>query len=115
MAKVTFLPQNTSFHAELNTKLLVTANRNKVPIRFGCASCRCGTCGIRVAVKGGAELSPMREDEAALLTRMSLPVDGTIRLACQTRLVGDGGAGEAAEVVVDLEFQDEYSPDQGEG
>lgn len=113
MAKVTFLPQNTSFPAELNTKLLVTANRNKVPIRFGCASCRCGTCGVRVEVKGGAELSKMREDEAALLTKMALPLDGTVRLACQTRLVADGGA-PGAEVIIDLKFQDEYSPDQGE-
>ncbi len=105
MPKVTFLPVGKSFDCEPNTKLLVAANRNKVPIRFGCASCRCGTCGVKVA--GAGELSPMKPDEKALLTRMNLALDGTIRLACQTRIV-DG------EVAVDLAFQDTYSPDDGD-
>lgn len=105
MPKVTFLPQKLAFDAEPNTKLLVTANRNKVPIRFGCASCRCGTCGVRVS--GTAELSKMKDDESALLTRMGLAVDGTIRLACQTRIM-------AGDVTVDLDFQNEYSPDDGD-
>jgi ferredoxin len=106
MPKVTFLPQSVSFDAEPNTKLLATANRNKVPIRFGCASCRCGTCGVKL-VAGAADVSKMKDDERALLTRMALPVDGTIRLACQTR-VGN------ADVTVDLDFQNEYSPDDGD-
>lgn len=105
MPKVTFLPQNAAFNAEPNTKLLVTANRNKMPLRFGCAACRCGTCGVRVAVNG--ELSPMKDDEKALLKRMGLTLDGTVRLACQTRIM-------AGEVTVDLDFQNEYSPDDGE-
>ena len=105
MPKVTFLPMNTVFDAEPNTKLLVTANRNRIPLRFGCASCRCGTCGVRLTVAG--EVSAMRDDERALLKRMALPLDGTVRLACQTRVV-------SGDVTVDLSFQNEYSPDEGE-
>lgn len=104
MPKVTFEPDKVSFDVAPSTKLLVVATRNKVGIRFGCASCRCGTCGV--AVKGGS-LSPMKSDEQALLKRMGLAIDGTIRLACQTRVL-DG------DVTVDLDFQDTYSPDEGE-
>lgn len=104
MPKVTFEPGGTTVTVEPSTKILAAATRNKVRIRFGCASCRCGTCGIKVA---GGTLSPMKDDEKALLTRMALETDGSIRLACQARIV-DG------ETVVDLDFQDTYSPDQGE-
>jgi ferredoxin len=105
MPKVTFLPPGQSFDVEPNTKILVAATRHKVPIRFGCASCRCGTCGVKVDVQG--TVTPMRDDERALLTRMGLETDGTIRLACQTRIM-DG------EVKVDLAFQNTYSPDDFE-
>ena len=105
MPTVTFKPVGTCVTVDPNTKLLVAATRNKVAIRFGCASCRCGTCGVKVA--GAAELTPMKPDEKALLKRMDLATDGTIRLACQTRIL-DGA------VEVDLDFQDTYSPDQGE-
>jgi ferredoxin len=107
MPKLKFSPkdaQAVEAVVEPNTKILAAANRLKVPIRFGCASCRCGTCGVAVA---GGTLSPMRSDERALLERMGLTSDGSVRLACQARVV-DG------EVAVDLAFQDTYSPDQGE-
>jgi ferredoxin len=102
--KVRFIPVGQEFDVEPSTKLLAVAIRNKVKIRFGCASCRCGTCGVAVA---GGTLSPMRPDEKALLAKMALPTDGTVRLACQTRIV-------SGTVTVDLDFQDTYSPDQGE-
>lgn len=105
MPTVTFKPVGTTVTVESNTKLLVAATRGKVKIRFGCASCRCGTCGV--AVSGAAELTPMRADETALLQRMGLAADGSIRLACQARIV-------QGAVDVDLTFQDKYSPDQGE-
>lgn len=103
MPKVTFKGRTSgvqTFEVQENTKLLVAATRNKVAIRFGCASCRCGTCGV--AVEGGV-LSPMRPDEKALLEKMALALDGQVRLACQTRLM-------AGDLVVDLDFQDTYSP-----
>lgn len=107
MPTVRFLPQQLSFQVEPSTKLLVAANRNKLPIRFGCASCRCGTCGVKVTPSSGATLSPMKDNERELLARMRLSVDGSVRLACQARIL-DG------EVDVDLDFQSSYSPDDGE-
>jgi len=105
MPTVTFKPVGATVTVEPNTKLLVAATRHKVALRFGCASCRCGTCGI--AVRGSGQLTPMKPDERALLARMDLATDGSVRLACQTRIL-DG------EVEVDVAFQDTYSPDQGE-
>ena len=102
--KVTFVPAGITCDAEEKAKLLAVALKNKVKIQYGCASCRCGTCGV--AVRGGG-LSPMRESELKLLSRMKLPVDGSVRLACQARI-------ESGDVVVDLDFQGSYSPDQGD-
>jgi ferredoxin len=102
--KVTFVPSNVSFEAEEKSKLLAVALKNKVKIQYGCASCRCGTCGV--AIRGGG-LSPMKGNEQQLLERMKLPLDGSVRLACQARV-------ESGEVVVDLDFQGTYSPDQGD-
>lgn len=106
MPKITFNPDSKVVEVEENTKLLVAATRSRVKIRFGCASCRCGTCGVAVDAKDG-KLTPMRDDEKALLTRMKLPTNGTVRLACQARIL-DGS------VAVDLAFQQTYSPDQGD-
>jgi len=117
MAKVKFKfslnPQGVDLDVDSNTKILSAAIRAKVPIRFGCAACRCGTCGVKVSVQNDTntaatgELSAMAADEKGLLGRMSLPLDGTVRLACRTRLM-------KGEVVVDLDFQETYSPDQGD-
>ena len=106
MPKIRFEPGANEFDAEPNAKVLAVAIRNKVSIRFGCASCRCGTCAVRVY--GDAVTKPMSEDETKLLARMLLATDGTIRLACQTRIM-------EGNLVVDLDFQNEYSPDQGDG
>ena len=104
MPKITFVPDNITADVEPNTKLLVAATRQKLKIRYGCASCRCGTCGV--AVSGGI-LAPMREAERQLLQRMGLNIDGSVRLACQSRVI-DGS------VTVDLAFQNTYSPDEGD-
>lgn len=103
MAQVTFIPQQTSIEVEPNTKVLVAGRRAKVPIRFGCAACSCGTCAVRVDQP--AHLSPMKENERQLLTRMGLSTTGEIRLSCQARV-------DTQPVTVDLDFQDTYSPDQ---
>ncbi|MEN9835630.1 MAG: 2Fe-2S iron-sulfur cluster binding domain [Pseudomonadota bacterium] len=104
MPNIVFKPVGVSISVEANTKILAAANRNKVSMRYGCASCRCGTCGVRVV---GGSLTPMRTDETNLLAKMKLPTDGTVRLACQARVL-DGA------VEVDLVFQDTYSPDAGD-
>ena len=102
MPKVLFLPSGVEIEVASGTKLLAAGTRAKVPIRFGCGSCRCGTCAVAIVVRG--EVLPMVEDETALLAKMGLATDGSVRLACRTRVV-DG------EVDVDLAFQDTYSPD----
>lgn len=108
MPKVTFLPADLSAEVEPNTKILAAAKRAKAEIRFGCAACRCGTCAVRIVSQQSEEsalLSAMGSDESTLLKRMGLPGDGSIRLACRAR-IQDGS------VKIDLNFQNEYSPDQ---
>lgn len=102
MPEIKFLPKGQTVTVEDNTKILVAARRAKIDIRFGCAACRCGTCGIRI-LSGENNLTPMATDEKALLERMGLDIRGSIRLACRARLVGNSA-------VVDLDFQDTYSP-----
>ncbi len=104
MPKVQFIPSQKSAEVELNTKLLLSGRRAGTDIRFGCAACRCGTCAVKI-LEGAQNLSTFKKDEEQLLQRLKLPRDGSIRLACQARVNGD--------CVVDLSFQDEYSPPQG--
>ena len=101
MPKVVFAPIQREIEVPANTKLLAAANRLKVPIRFGCASCRCGTCAVQLS--GGADLSPIADSERDLLARMKLATNGTIRLSCQARIL-------AGTITVDLDFQDTYDP-----
>lgn len=103
MPKVIFLPSGVSIDVDANTKLLVAGTRAKVPIRFGCGACRCGTCGVKIA-GGDAQLSAMEGDENALLTRIGLSTAGDVRLACRTKI-------QNGTCQVDLDFQDTYSPD----
>lgn len=106
MVKVLFNPPKLELEVDEGTKLLVAARKGQTGIRFGCASCRCGTCGVRVDTTQG-ELSPMKTEEKALLERMDLALDGTVRLACQARVL-------SGKIEVDLDFQLEYDPDQGD-
>lgn len=104
MPKIIFDPSHVQVEVDPNTKVLLAAKKGKVPLRYGCASCRCGTCAVEVS--SASAFSPMRGDEEALLARMGLPTDGTVRLSCQARILSD--------VTVDLAFQDTYSPDDGD-
>ena len=49
----------------------------------------------------------MKSDEQALLLKMGLNTNGSVHLACQTRI-------ESGDVVIDLAFQNTYSPDDGD-
>lgn len=104
MAEFIFKPCNKAVNVGTGCKILVAARKGKIKMRYGCVSCRCGTCAVKV--DPAANLMPMADDERALLTSMNLPTDGSIRLGCQTR-IKDG------TVNVDLDFQDKYSPDKG--
>lgn len=107
MGKIKFLPSEKAADINVEQKLLVVARKNQIPIRFGCAACRCGTCAVKVSAPSG--FSPMKPDETALLGRMRLPVSGEIRLACQAKYLG------TIDADVDISFQDSYSPDDGDG
>ncbi|MBC7659634.1 MAG: (2Fe-2S)-binding protein [Chitinophagaceae bacterium] len=104
MPRIEFRPDIRSAEVDEKTKVLLSARKAGVTIRFACASCRCGTCAIRI-VDGVMNLSPMKVDETKLLGQLKLPQDGSIRLACQSRIMGD--------CVVDLGFQNEYDSDMG--
>ena len=101
MPKVVFIPSQNAVEVVASTKLLVAANRSKTAIRYGCASCRCGTCAV--SVSGTGTLSLIADNERELLARMNLANDGSVRLACQARIM-------AGELTVDLDFQDTYDP-----
>ncbi|MGE0171148.1 MAG: 2Fe-2S iron-sulfur cluster-binding protein [Oligoflexales bacterium] len=103
MPTVIFLPSGIRSEVDDNTKILLAAKKAKVDIRFGCAACRCGTCGILLK-DGRANLSEMKENERELLERINLTTDGTVRLACQARILKD-------TATVDLDFQNTYSPE----
>jgi len=102
MPRVTFVPAQKSAEVDANTKLLLCGRKAGAEVRFGCASCRCGTCGVKI-LAGVEQISPMKPDEEKLLKRLKLVTDGSVRLACQARAMGD--------CVVDLDFQDTYTPD----
>ena len=105
MPKITFEPSHTDVDVDPNTKILLAARKGRVPLRYGCASCRCGTCAVEVSNKDA--FSPMRPDEETLLKRIGLPLDGNVRLSCQARITSD--------VTINISFQDTYSPDDVEG
>ncbi len=104
MPKVKFHPSQNTAEVEANTKLLLSGRKAAVDIRFGCAACRCGTCAVKV-LEGAQNLSAPKKDEEGLLQKLKLPLDGTVRLACEARVNGDCS--------IDLSFQDDYTPHIG--
>lgn len=104
MPKLRFIPVNQAFEVEPNSKILAVARKHKVPMRFGCAACQCGTCAVEI--KSDGAVSAMTYEETALLQKIGLKLDGSIRLGCRARII-------SGEVEVDLEFQNKYSPDIG--
>lgn len=104
MPTIIYMPGAQKIEAPENAKILAVAIKNKIDIRYGCGACRCGTCGIQI--EGDGEVSEIQPNEKALLEQMKLPVDGSVRLACQTRV-------KSGTITVDLDFQNRYSPDSG--
>ena len=103
MAQVIFLPQNITVDAApAPKKLLAVALDAGVPIRYGCGAGRCGLCAVRILAATGA-LSPLSAKENELLAAFGLPGDGSIRLACQAKVI-------EGTVTVDLAFQDAFEP-----
>lgn len=105
LTRIIFEPSSQEIEVREGTKLLVASKRADVALRFGCASCRCGTCAVKIS-SGGECLQAMKDDERELLAKMELETTGTIRLACRARTTDK----ENGVVVVDVSFQDEYEP-----
>ncbi|MBP9706267.1 MAG: 2Fe-2S iron-sulfur cluster binding domain-containing protein [Oligoflexales bacterium] len=103
--RVKFLPEQKVLETDESLKILLAAKRLKLNIRFGCAACRCGTCAVLVNCNS-EQLSPIQNDERELLNKMRLKTDGSIRLACQAKVL-------SGDIEVDLAFQNSYSPDDG--
>ena len=105
MPKVTFHQNGVAKEVDgkEGLKLLAIAIRNKVPIRYGCGACSCGTCAVKVSDLKA--LLSMEEDEKKLLEKIDLATSGEIRLSCRARLTDQN-------FEVDLDFQDSYSPDK---
>ena len=65
------------------TSLLVTIMKSGIFIRHDCGGkAQCGTC--RVAIDEPRSASPLRDAERSRLASLDLPLDGSVRLACQT-------------------------------
>ena len=105
MPKITFHQNGVAAEVDgkQGSKILATAIRNKVPIRYGCGACSCGTCAVKVSDLEA--LSSMEEDERILLEKIDLSLKGDIRLSCRARLT-------EKDLEIDLNFQDTYSPDR---
>jgi ferredoxin len=96
---IEFLPSKITLDVPAGTRLLAAARQANVPIRYGCGAAQCGQCAVAVA----GHLSEAAPRESKLLKRLELPLDGTVRLACQASV-------EDGKVTVDLEFQDRWDP-----
>ena len=104
MPYICFEPKGKKIEVPTGLSILVSSIKNKISLNYGCAACQCGTCAIMLTVEG--KVSKMETHEQKLLDRMSLPTDGSIRLACQVKVL-------EGTVTVDLSFQQKYSPDKG--
>ena len=87
---VTFvLPDGTSYQSDAKHEdsLVLTSGRGPQPIATGCADGTCATCRVEV-LAGGDMLTPPTDHEKA--TKAANKVDASLRLGCQTHVLGDG-------------------------
>ena len=84
--KVHFLLEDLLVEAPAGTPLLVIAVGAGADITFGCRTCSCGTCRVRVA-EGLDHCSEASPEERDFLAGLDAPPDQ--RLACQVVVQGD--------------------------
>ncbi len=87
MPKVTFQGTEQSVDVEEGALLREVTQKNGWPIPYGCENGICGTCLITIP-EGSDNLSEIGEHEAQTLKAMG-KTDGTHRLACQCKVMGD--------------------------
>lgn len=87
MSQLHVSPDDVDVEASDETTLLDAVVEAGVPIAHLCGGrARCSTCRVRI-VEGLNALSDRTEDEAAMAKRLDFPDE--VRLACQTRALGD--------------------------
>ncbi|MBL8149706.1 MAG: 2Fe-2S iron-sulfur cluster binding domain-containing protein [Blastocatellia bacterium] len=87
--KVTFLPANLSFKAEVGQSILDVALENGVPLDHACGGvCACSTC--HVVVKEGMELLREMEDDEADQLDEAAGLTLSSRLGCQSVIEREG-------------------------
>lgn len=107
MPVIKFVPDNLQIEVEENTKVLVAARKAKANIRFGCASCRCGTCAVKLNLENSS-VTPADDGEIKMLQKLKLDSMPDVRMACRTRIL-------SGVLEVDLNFQNQYEiPDKFE-
>ena len=84
--KVHFLLEDLLVEAPAGTPLLAIAVGAGADVTFGCRTCSCGTCRVRIA-EGLEHCSPPGPEERDFLAGLGAPPDQ--RLACQVAIHGD--------------------------
>lgn len=85
MPKIVFKNFNESFEVPAGTSILECAIDHNLPLNHDCGgNCACTTCHILVD-EGLSNLSPVSEDERALLESND-KLDPKSRLGCQSRI-----------------------------
>lgn len=88
MYKLTYFPDTREVEAQPGDTILQTSLKNDIPHTHVCGgNARCTTCRV-IVLEGLQNCSfPRNEKEQRLADRLHF--DSTIRLACQTRVLGD--------------------------
>ena len=87
---VTFvLPNGSSYEAEAKEgdSLVLVSGRGAYPISTGCSDGTCATCRVEVIEGGDLLTSP---DELETNTKRENGVDDSLRLGCQSAVMGAG-------------------------
>ena len=87
MPTIHVLNTGQKIETDLVTSLLVSLQRNVVPIMSVCGGrAQCGKCAVRI-VKGGEYLT--KRSAAEIIRLNATKADKDVRLACQTHTRGD--------------------------
>jgi adenylate cyclase len=87
MPSIIFLPDNQKKIAKENQTILEVAQQLNIPLTHVCmGNARCSTCRILI-VEGIENVSPRSESEQDIAIQMGF--SSNIRLACQSKIIGD--------------------------
>jgi ferredoxin, 2Fe-2S len=94
-SKVTFLPENLSFPAQVGQSVLEIALDNGISLDHACGGfCACSTC--HVIVKSGMQLLTEMEDNEADQLDEAAGLTLASRLSCQAKILQEG------EIIVEI-------------